>query len=291
MATKKKTPKTAPPLKKKPEKKKKPGGTTSTADQQRAEDEARARALEEEYYADGSLGRIATPTAVSTVSTEMGGGAQSIAQAEDFYNKAQQKDQYIEAALQRGLSSLEGFDAAENQALKSSAIRDIRADSASSQRNLRQSYGEAGVSGMAAARGLRRDRLATERKVGSALTDLATSNINAKQAALNAFSSQAQGAYGAYQTAQGNALGTLLGARKDVADYRLGAEKTNAEIQAGNVTRGVATDQYNLDQAAAERAGRIGTRFGSMGVDEARRNTEEQNKLAREYMRIARGGR
>lgn len=262
----------------------------SAEDKAYEEDYARGEGLANKFYAPGSLTRLDAGEDIAPISTDMAGGAQSIAQAEDFYNRSQQEDPFIKAALQRGLQSLEGFDSAEGQALKAQALRGIKSDQATSQRAMKQAAGDSGVSGAAAARALRRSRMEDSRQVGSAMTDLAVANIGAKQSALTNFGNMAQNAYQGYQTAQGNALGTLMGARKNVSDYRLAADTANAEIGNTNATRRLQVGQHNAEQDAAERAGQIGTIFGSMGVDEARRNTKAQNRLASKYMKYATRG-
>lgn len=274
---------------KKEEKKKKKKKKTSS-DRAYNKDMRHGESLADKFYAPGTLTRIENPAAIPGIDTEMQGGAQSIAQAEDFYNKSGQRDEYIDAALRRGLDSLQGFDSAEGQALKAQALRGIRSDQATTQRANRQAMGEAGIGGAAALRLNRRSQLDNSRQVGSAMTDLAVANINAKQSALNSFGNLAQGAYGAYQGAQNNALQTLLGARTGVANYRLGAQTTNADIAGQNANRGLEVQKANADQQEKEISGRIGTIFGSMGVDESRRNARKQDKLAKKYLELAQRG-
>lgn len=270
--------------KKKKEEKKKKSKKTTEADTT-AQDESHGRALASELYSQGSLGRLSQPTAISTISTEMGGGAQSISQAEDLYNKALEKDQYMEAALQAGLASLKGLDSAENQAFKTQALRGIQDNAKTNMRQIRQSSGEMGAGMTAAA--LRRAQRDSEKDTRTALTDLAVSNVGLKQNALKNFGDLSTSAFSAQQNARQGAMGQLLQARRDVGDYRLGAERINADIMSGNRDMALGVDKYNLDQSAAEKAGWIGTMFGSQGVDQARRNQRNQNRLAQKMIEEA----
>ena len=303
---------TATTTKKKPipKKKKKPKAGEPKAAPSKAEDMAK------EYYSPGSLGRmdapedvqqITLPGMVTPISTTMEGGAQSIAQSEDLYNKRLQKDQHIEEALKRSLSATEGFTAPENQALKAKAYRDIQSNSATTDRAMRQAMGESGMSGWAAANAMKQSKNETNRQLAGASTDLAVANLAAKQSALSNYGSLAQGAYSTYAGAQDSALGRLMDARKDVAGYTLDAQKanqaaegtnisnrltadtTNANIQRGNVDSRQQNSQFNLGQGEKEKAGYLGTLFGQQGVEEAQRNQKFQNWLSKQYLQFARG--
>ena len=243
---------TATTTKKKPvqKKKKKPKSGEPKAAPSKAEDMAK------EYYSPGSLGRmdapedvqqITLPGMVTPISTTMEGGAQSIAQSEDLYNKRLQKDQHIEEALKRSLSATEGLTAPENQALKAKAYRDIQSNAATTDRAMRQAMGESGMSGWAANNALRQSKSETNRQLAGASTDLAVANLAAKQSALSNYGSLAQGAYSTYAGAQDSALGRLMDARKDVAGYTLDAQKANQAAEGTNISNRLTTDTANAN--------------------------------------------
>ncbi len=280
-------------------------------------DEANGRRLAEEFYGAGSLprqqapnaiGKITLPGMITPISTTMEGGAESIAQAEDNYNKSRVRDQYVEEALKRGMASLSGFDAPENQALKAQAVRGINSNAATAQRSMQQQNAANGVTGLAAQRLQRQLQMDKQKSIAGANTDLAVANLKEKGVRLDAFGNLANTAAVNQAGIQDQALARLLGIRNDVAGYTqksqlanqdaervnasntIDVNKSNADIEQRNIDNSVANQTYNDQQAEKEKSGYIGTMTGQMGVDEARRQQAIQNQLAKDTIKYAQGG-
>lgn len=311
--------------KKKQDKKKKNDKGTSAGSAQTMKEAGRRRTEAEKhagdeanrFYTPGSLGRLtpdapigmATPGgATPLINTMMPGGQQSIAQAESAYNQAQMLNPYVEQALQRHLAGLGGISAPENQALREQAQREIRGQAKTATRNMRAFQGEAGVYGQTAANAYGRISNETRQALAQQETDLLARNVAEKGNRLASFSGAAQAAYGTQTDAANTALKNLLSARGDVANYQLGAEKTNADIGTANnqtaleyakLNRDTAASNrdyttnvntYNLQAGERELSGRAGTFYGDQASQIALINQIVQEQLAKRAQDIANKG-
>lgn len=308
-------------------KKKKKGGRSSqqeeadiqaTMEAEKARDEAAARTEMDRFYGgEAPLGRLPGQPDVAgigqaerlpTVSTEMQGGAQNIADAERAYSDAQTRDAYVQDALTRMQQGLGGFTDSEMQSLRAIGQRDINTGTATAARALRAQQGAAGVTGSSAVRDqqrLSREDRALRAQLG---TNLAAQQIGERGRRLTEYSGFARGSAQDMAANRATFLEQLLGARSNVADYTLRAQDQNRLIGQANVDNaynyGIANTgiaernlarnreiaMENLSRQDAELAGRIGSFYGSQQADIARRAEIRGRNRSREALGIARRG-
>lgn len=288
-----------------------------TVEQERAADEARATEQANRFYGEGSLGRLDTPDRVglippaeriATVSTDMAGGQQNIADAEQAYRDSQVRDAYVQDALDRMQAGLGGFSESEMQSLRAIGQRDITTGTQTASRALRGEQAAAGVTGRSAVRD--QQRLAQQDRALRAQlgTNLMAQQIGERGRRLTEFGSFAQGSADSMAANRARMLEQLLGARTNVADYTLRAQDMNrliggqnaenayntnvfnAGIQEGNITRGQATALENLNRQSQELAGRIGIYYGEQAADVGRRAEVRGRRRGREALAAARRG-
>lgn len=289
----------------------------ATVDAERTRDEARARERANEFYGEGSLGRLGEQPEVagigqaerlSSVSTEMAGGAQNIADAEKAYADSQVRDAYVQDALTRMQAGLGGFTDSEMQTYRAIGQRDINTGTATASRALRAQQAAAGVTGSSAVRDqqrLGREDRALRAQLG---TNLMAQQIGERGRRLGEYSEFARGSAQDMAANRGAFLERLLGARANVADYTLRAQDQNRLIGQANVDnalnwgmantgiaeRNLARNREialeNLGRQERELAGRIGTFYGEQGADVARRGEVRGRRRAKEAMGIARRG-
>lgn len=286
-------------------------------DKEAAADEAAARSKSTEFYKDGVLTRleappqvaeIAAPKEIEKISNVMPGADQSIAQAEDAYAKAQQRDKYVEQALANLQAGLGGYASAENQALRAQLSRATRGTTATMLRALKGSQAAAGVTGdsasgqaMSVLKAAASDRATQE-------TDILTKNVEEQRLRGTAFANAATNADQVMRTAQDAALQRLLGIRTDVANYgqradiaNQGAEGTNitnaltaavqnSGIQRGNLDAIRDTAIFNAGQSEKEMAGRQAAYYGEVGARATRRADIANRGLARRQLAAAERG-
>lgn len=304
--------------------KKKSKSSKQTAKKERVKEEARvakqeAKATEEsqKFYKPGSLGRVEAPGAIArigepervgAIDRNAAGAGQSIAQAESAYNSAMQENPYLTAALQAGQNSLQGFSGPEYQALLERATRGINSSQATAMRGLRQYQGAQGVTGSSAGRAkyqlLRDSNIAKQQ----ATSDLLAQSAQDMASRIANFGQMANSAYSNYADARSTALGQLMGAREYGANYNLAVDKANQGAQQQNISntldygkQNTTIDQTNIENARAaalanleqeekERAGEVGSYYGSIGTQEARYQARQANERAREANRAAARG-
>jgi hypothetical protein len=291
--------------------------TLKEVEKRREAAEKHANKEAEKFYAPGSLGRIDQPTdigpitgpgGIAMIGTQMPGGQESIAQAETAYQKSQTLNPYVQAALDRMQGGLEGISSQENQAIREAGSREIRANEKTALRNMRAYQGEAGVQGRTAGRAAGRVMGETRSLLAQQETDLIARNVAEKGNRLAAFGSTANTAYQTQSTAMQNAMNSLLGARKDVAEYQLGAEKSNQiasgennrnaievskaniDIARGNQTARTNTNIFNVGQGEKELAGKAGTYYGDQAATQAMINQIIPEELAKRAQDIANAG-
>ena len=241
------------------------------------------RGIASEFYADGSLGRQA-----ATLTPEE---KQALTQAQQFSQTAGVQTDAVKALLgqQQGIltnaqqlsplelealgvarSSLSGLDAPEMEALRSQARQNIVGQQQAGIRDLAKSQARNQVFGSAATAQRNLFNQAGVRETRNLERDLLVSNIGIKQAAQNAFTglvtnTEANKA-GRTNAASGQLANTTLSDESNRGQLQLGANNSLGSIatNTGNSLRGI--EQFNLGQAAAEKAGQVGSIFGGIGT-------------------------
>ncbi len=288
-----------------------------TMETEKARDSAAAQEEANRFYQPNSLGRleqqpdvagIGQAERISTVSTDMAGGAQNIADAEKAYADAQVRDQYVQDALDRMQAGLGGFSESEVQSLRAIGQRDINTGTATASRALRGQQAAAGVTGGSAVRDqqrLMREDRALRAQLG---TNLAGQQIAEKGRRLGEYGTFARGSAQDMAANRSTFLQSLLGTRENVADYTMRAQDLNTRIgqsnidnaynyglantgiQERNLARNRETALTNLLQGEKEMAGQIGAYYGSQQADIARRAEIRGRNRSREAMNIAKRG-
>lgn len=205
-----------------------------------AEGESFGRRLANEFYATGSLGRMD----VKLTDDEVAAMAAAKQQLQMFRDPTALELEALNASRQ----GLMGFDAPEMAAMRSQAREMIGRETQGAMRQLAKQQANRQVFGSAALAQQNLLRQGGVRETRNLERDLLVKNIEAKRMAREQFgnlTSQVEGA---------------RAARTANATSQLGALSTSQ----GDTLRKLG--EFNLNQAAAEKAGQIGSIFGGIGT-------------------------
>lgn len=230
------------------------------SDAERDKDEKIARGYAAEFWAPGALGR-AGPQLVPNAQ-------EVITKRTDAANKAMGEDKALKAIYDKHKSGLEGYSAAENQAIREQGVSQIKKDEANALRSFQRFASKNGVTGESvggAGMGILRAGQAAR---GQNETDLIAKNVAEKRQRLNDYSEF----YNESEDRRGKHQNETL---KGLADDVFNQQKYSTEL-----------DIYNLAQAEKERQNYIGTFFGVQGLLSGHRAGNEQLQYSDEMLDI-----
>lgn len=166
--------------------------------------------------------------------------------------------------ISRYSDSTQGYDSKENEALRDARRRETDRGFQSGRAALARGQNNARTS--STARGAQLAELARSYGTQSAdaENDIFMTSANEKQRRLEGL---------------GNIIGGVESTESDRSNTALANYKSS--LQGAEVNE-LGKQNINLGQEAAERAAQVGGTMGILGIQEARRNAEEQNKLIRE---------
>jgi hypothetical protein len=241
------------------------------------------RGLADEFYKDGSLGRVQETNSpeelaaleqikqfASTVGNQTDQVKGLIDQQQGILTDAQKYSALEQEAADRSRASLEGLAAPEMEALRSQARANIQGELQAGLRDMAKSQARNQVFGAAATAQqglLNRQGVVESRNLER---DLLVKNIDIKQAAQQQFNNLVTGteANRAQRTnaASGQLSSTTLG-----DEQQRNSAKNTAIANQGNMATTLADkvralQQYNLGQVAAEKAGKVGSIIGGIGT-------------------------
>lgn len=241
------------------------------------------RKLADEFYSDGSLGRMEealTPEELAsldqikqfagTVGNQTQQTADLVNTQQGILQNAQELSPLEMEALGVSRDALQGLSAPQLEALRSQARANITGAFQSSARQLAKAQASNQVTGAAATaqnRLLGQDRVRETRNLER---DLLVKDIDIKAAARKDFTdlvSQTESSRaGRTNAASGQLSNTILG---DENNRNTAKNTANANYAATSTTLGDRLRQlkeYNINQAAAEKAGQLGSIFGGIGT-------------------------
>ena len=241
------------------------------------------RGLANEFYSDGSLGRInetLTPEEIAaqarakqladTVGLQTDQIKNIVNQQQGILTNAQNLSDIELEALGVARNALPGLDAPEMEALRSQARANINGSMQAGVRDLAKTQARNQVFGAAATaqRGLlQRQGIVENRNLER---DLLVKNIDIKQAAQNAFTNLVTNTEGNRASRTNAASGQLANTVLNDESQR-NTSSINATNVAGNLAATLGQrlsqlQQYNLGQKAAEKAGQVGSILGGIGT-------------------------
>lgn len=241
------------------------------------------RGIANEFYSDGSLGRVKeelTPDEVASLEAVKRFAAEAGVQSQDIdalinsqrgiLDSAQQYSTLEDEALGKAREALLGMSAPEMQGLRSQARDNIEGQAQQLARQMAKSQARNqvfGASALAQNRLLGQDKIRATRDLER---DLLVKDIDIKAAARNQFTnlvSQTEGQRASRtNAASGQLSNTLL---TDENQRKSAQNAANANYSATSASLGDRLRQlqeYNLGQAAAEKAGQVGSIFGGIGT-------------------------
>ncbi len=245
--------------------------------------ETYGRNIANEFYPTGSLGRIAETNSpeelaalakikefAATAGLQSDAVRNLLAQQQGILSNAQQLSPLELEALGIARKALPGLEAPEMEALRSAARQNIQGQMQAGLRDLAKAQARNQVFGGAATAQRNLFQQAGVREGRNLERDLLVKNIDIKQAAQNAFTNLATNteANRANRTnaASGQLSGTTL-ADEDARRQAQGSANATYAGTASNLANSLNNlRQFNLNQAAAEKAGQVGSIFSGMGA-------------------------
>lgn len=248
-----------------------------------SEGETYGQGLADRFYADGSMGRVAetlTPdeqAALNSIKTfAANAGNQSpevaalIAQQQGILNNAQQYSPYETEALDVNRAALAGLSAPEYQALRSQANEQINGAFQQAARQMAKAQAANQVFGAAATA---QNNILGQNRVKEARNlerDLIVKDVEIKRAARNDFTNavnQTEATKAGRTNAASGQLSNTI--NSDQSNRNTAQNQANANLSTTSMGLGDRLRQlqeFNLNQAAAEKAGQIGSIFGGIGA-------------------------
>lgn len=241
------------------------------------------RGIADEFYKNGSLGRVGetlTPEEQASLDQakqlSLHAGEQSqetrdlISGQKTILSNAQNLSPEEQEALGVARGNLQGLDAPEMQALREQSHQEINRIAQGQARELAKVQARNQVFGTSAAaqsRLLGQDTVHAGRDLER---DLLVKNIDVKQAASNAFTNLVTNTQNSKDTRTNAASNTLANTELTDEGQRKNAQNA-ATAQQGTLSTSLgdrlrALQQFNLNQAAAEKAGQVGSIFGGIGT-------------------------
>lgn len=241
------------------------------------------RRLGNEFYSDGALGRVAvtsTPEELaamqaakefaSTAGMQTDAVRSLLAQQQGILGEARQLSPIELEAIAASRAQLGGLDAPEMEGLRSQARDNVMGQYQSAARDLARAQASNQVYGAAATAQRSLLGQGQVREARNLERDLLVKNIDIKQAAQSAFNNlvtntEANRA-GRTNQASNTLASTTLGdeSQRNSAKNAAVANQGNLSVSLGDRLRQL--EEFNINQAAAERAGRIGSILGGMGT-------------------------
>ena len=241
------------------------------------------RRIGDEFYKEGSLGRIAeviTPGEQAALDYQKQlaetAGLQSpearaiLSQQQDMLNEARMYSPIEQEAMAAARQGLLGIDAPAIQAMRSQGKEQINREVMGQARELARAQARGQVFGASATaqnKLLGQDAVRAGRGLER---DLIVANIDATQKARDSFANLTTNTEASRAGRTNNASQNFTNATFADEDARRKA-KLDATSSLGNLSTSLGDrtrqlKQFNLDQAAAEKAGQIGSIFGGMGT-------------------------
>lgn len=241
------------------------------------------RGIGNEFYSTGSLGRQAevnTPEEIaalaqaqqlaSVVGNQTDAVGNLISQQQGILNNAQSLSPVELEALRVAREALPGLDAKSMEALRSAARASIQGQFQAEARQLAKAQARNQVFGSAATAQNNLLGQAGVREGRNLERDLLVKNIEIKQAAQNAFTGLATNTEAnrsaRTNAASGQLTSTVLSDEAQRNSARQGAVNSQATIAGSLADRLRQLREFNLGQAAAEKAGQVGSVFGGIGA-------------------------
>lgn len=241
------------------------------------------RGIADEFYKDGSLGRqveAVTPeeqAALDQIKQFAGQVGYRTADTQNILNQqqsildeARQLSAQEQEALNYSRAGLAGLNAPEMEGLRSQARAQIQGQAQQEARQLAKAQARGQVFGAAATAQRRLLGQDTIREGRNLERDLLVKNIDIKQAAQNAFNSlvtNTESNKASRTNAASNTLAsTTLADESQRNAAKAGALGAQATVSTNLGDRLRAIKEFNLNQAAAEKAGQIGSIFGGIGA-------------------------
>lgn len=241
------------------------------------------RNIGEEFYADGSLGRVAetlTPEEqnalnlvkdfAGTAGNQSQQAADLIAKQQGILDNAQQLSPLELEALGISREALQGLSAPQLEALRSQARANITGTYQSNARQLAKAQANNQVFGASATAQNRLNNQDRVRETRNLERDLLIKDIDIKQQARNDFTNlvtQTENARaGRTNAASGQLSNTIT---TDEATRKTAQNNANQNYAATSTSLGDRLRQlqeFNLGQSAAEKAGQVGSIFGGIGA-------------------------
>lgn len=245
--------------------------------------EAYGRKLADEFYRPGSLGRVSeelTPDEIAalnqiknlaaTVGVQSPEMQQLIASQRGLLEKAQKYTDLELEALGVARSNLDGLNVQEMEALRSAGRAKIFGEVQSQARQMAKAQAQGQVFGASAV--AQRNLLGREgvQQTRNLERDLTIKNIDLKQAAREAFGAlvaQTEGNRASRtNAASGQLASTITGDETSRRSAAVAASTGYGNLAATLGERVAKLREFNLGQAAAEKAGQVGSVFGGIGT-------------------------
>ena len=241
------------------------------------------RKIGDEFYADGSLGRqaeINTPEELAalqrakdlaaTIGNQTTDVTNLLSSQRGILDEARTLSPLEQEALGVARSGLAGLDAPEMEALRSAARANILGQGQADARALAKAQARNQVFGAAATAQNQQLTQNNARETRNLERDLLVKNIDIKQAAAKSFQDLVTNteANRASRTnaASGQLANTTLADENSRRNASLAASANQGTLATNLGDRLRQLQEFNLNQAAAERAGRIGSIFGGIGT-------------------------